>query len=186
MAILQSNTTSSLQKPYFNWEWNTVKWVHKIKNINLKFLCGVINTLHTLFLPSFRSLRSSFSSSVTFLSRMPLSFVFELFSFFSGFSTLPPPRVMASSNCCCLRSSCLELCGHTSRKGKQREVIWWAAAASSHLASWSHCLQLWCGGAFLHSLLSNKQQGEPTLSQNNAVSLTCNSGVCCGFHSSGV
>jgi len=93
---------------------------HKNKNTILKSLCGIINTLHTLFLPSFRSLRSSFSSSVTFLSRMPLSFVFELFSFFSGFSTLPPPRVMASSSCCCLRSSCLELCGHT-RVGRENK-----------------------------------------------------------------
>jgi len=93
---------------------------HKTTNTILKSLCGIINTLHTLFLPSFRSLRSSFSSSVTFLSRMPLSFVFELFSFFSGFSTLPPPRVMASSSCCCLRSSCLELCGHT-RVGRENK-----------------------------------------------------------------
>jgi len=78
------------------------------------------SNFHTLFLPSFRSLRSSFSSSVTFLSRMPLSFVLELLSFFSSFSTLPPLRDMASSNCCCLRSSCLELCGHI-RVGRENK-----------------------------------------------------------------
>jgi hypothetical protein len=57
---------------------------------------------------------------------------------------------------------------------------------SSHLASWSHCLQLWCGGVFLHSLLSNKHQGEPTLPQNNSASPTHNSGIHCQFSSSGI
>lgn len=47
-------------------------------------------------------------------------------------------------------------------KGKQREVIWWAATTLSHLTSWSDSLQLWVWWRGFSStpcrLISNKEK----------------------------
>lgn len=150
--ICHSQPTSHSRKlrPF---SWQIIRDKHK-SQFFLQVLWN-INNLYTLFLPSFRSLRSSFSSSVTFLSRMLLSFVLELLSFFSGFSILPPPRDMASSNCCCLRSSCLELCRQTQLEGKtngrlfgeqqQLHPTWPAGLTASSCG---------CGGESFPSLLA--------------------------------